>query len=68
MYPSYHLDAEYEQLDTRAPELPSNVQVVDNDEYADTPMSNTDASESISDKTFQKFADRVSQNPEQVLR
>lgn len=68
VYPSFHLDAEYEQLETRAPELPQNVQIVDNDEYNDLPMANTDAGETKTDKTFQKFADRVSQNPEQVLR
>lgn len=68
VYPSFHLDAEHEQLETRQPELPQNVQIVDNDEYNDLPMANTDAGESNTDKTFQKFADRVSQNPEQVLR
>lgn len=67
-YPSFHLDAEHEQLETRQPELPQNMQIVDNDEYNDLPMANTDVGESNTDKTFQKFADRVSQNPEQVLR
>lgn len=68
-YPSYHLDAEHEQLDTRAPALPKNVRIVDTDEYADTPMSNSaEGGESSVDKTFRKFADRVEQNPEQVLR
>lgn len=67
-YPSFHLDAAHEQLETRQPELPQNVQIVDNDEYNDLPMANTDAGESNTDKTFQKFADRVAQNPEQVLR
>ncbi|RPB12514.1 hypothetical protein P167DRAFT_565187 [Morchella conica CCBAS932] len=68
-YPSYHLDAEHEHLDTRAPALPKNVQIVDTDEYADTPMSNSaEGGESSVDKTFRKFADRVEQNPEQVLR
>lgn len=68
VYPSFHLDAEHEQLETRKPELPQNVQIVDSKEYNDLPMANTDAGESNTDKTFQKFADRVSQNPEQVLR
>ncbi|KAH0606369.1 uncharacterized protein H6S33_004030 [Morchella sextelata] len=68
-YPSYHLDAEHEHLDTRTPALPKNVQIVDTDEYADTPMSNSaEGGESSVDKTFRKFADRVEQNPEQVLR
>lgn len=68
VYPSFHLDAEHEQLETRQPELPQNIQIVDNDEYNDLPMANNDAGESNTNKTFQKFADRVSQNPEQVLR
>jgi pre-rRNA-processing protein TSR4 len=69
-YPAYFFDAEYETLDK-----PSKPQV-------DVNMANIDAGEGSSgggaedkvlfestmDKTFQRFADRLEQNPEQALR
>ncbi|KAF2661482.1 hypothetical protein K491DRAFT_587083 [Lophiostoma macrostomum CBS 122681] len=70
-YPHYHLDAEYETLDPSTPEIPSNARM-----DLDAPSSSgggggkedREVFESTLDKTFQKFADRVGQNPEQVLR
>lgn len=76
-YPKYFLDAEYEALDTpsAASEPPSTL-----DTLKDTEMDDAGASGSIGkeeekqlfessmDKTFQRFADRLAQNPEQVLR
>ncbi|KAF2129915.1 hypothetical protein P153DRAFT_315322 [Dothidotthia symphoricarpi CBS 119687] len=71
-YPYYHLDAEYETLDTPStPQLPSNARLdLDTDGSTSTGGGKEDKEvfESSHDKTFQKFADRVGQNPEQVLR
>ena len=76
-YPTYHLDADYETL---SPESPSSIPAsarVDNDfDIAEssaggsgaTNKEDKEAFESSLDKIFQKFADRVAQNPEQVLR
>ncbi|KAF6219184.1 hypothetical protein HO133_005009 [Letharia lupina] len=66
-YPSYHLDAEYESLDPDPP-TPSKTAM---DTDAEGPGGNDDekdAFESTIDRTFQKFADRLAQNPQQVLR
>ncbi|KAF2084540.1 hypothetical protein K490DRAFT_48943 [Saccharata proteae CBS 121410] len=74
-YPSYHLDADYETLSVpTAPSIPSNTRL--DPDAAEPGSSSTtitakdekEAFESIMDKTFQKFADRLAQNPEQVLR
>jgi pre-rRNA-processing protein TSR4 len=71
-YPTYHLDAEYETLDAPStPQIPANARM-----DLDTSSSSAggggkedkEVFESSLDKTFQKFADRVGQNPEQVLR
>ncbi|KAL7276249.1 hypothetical protein RUND412_000756 [Rhizina undulata] len=66
-YPMYYLDAEYEVLENKAPEVPQNVEISEDVGGDDLPMSGT-AFENSLDKTFQKFADRVGQNSEQVLR
>jgi pre-rRNA-processing protein TSR4 len=71
-YPRYHLDAEYETLDAPSvPKIPDNVRMMD----IDTEESGSgggkedkDVYESSLDETFQKFADRLGQNPDQVLR
>lgn len=70
-YPSYHLDADYETLDPTPPSSasaskPSNMEIDPTDSAID--VFDKEAFESTLDKTFQKFADRVAQNPEQVLR
>ena len=73
-YPHYHLDAEYETLDTPSPsssQIPSNARM-DIDSASSSGggsgKEDKDIFESSMDRTFQKFADRVGQNPEQVLR
>lgn len=70
-YPSYHLDADFETLD--APHLPSSssARPMDIDDPPSTTSKDEDADtfESPSlDKTFRRFADRLAQNPLQVLR
>ena len=72
-YPKYNLDADYETLDI--PEKPTgSSQAVDFDETngssstAASGKEEPDAFENTIDKTFQRFADRLAQNPLQVLR
>ncbi|KAI5790649.1 programmed cell death protein 2 [Peziza echinospora] len=85
-FPTYHLDAEYEQLDAISPEtllkntstgvshIPSATDLLTNNNDSTTSGGGGGADEwggytkSDLDSTFQTFADRVSQNPEQVLR
>ncbi|TGO68606.1 hypothetical protein BOTNAR_0022g00140 [Botryotinia narcissicola] len=69
-YPLYYLvDADYETLDKEPLPPPPQAKIVD-----DTPDSSSGGKEdkeifeSTHDTTFQKFADRLSQNPEQVIR
>lgn len=69
-YPAYYIDADKEYIDATPEEIPQNVRV-DNGEGSSNSAGEKDmkdAFESSMDKTFQKFADRLSQNPEQVLR
>ena len=69
-YPSYHLDADFEFLDT--PILPSSSarpMEIDDSPAAARKDEDADAFESPSlDKAFRRFADRLAQNPLQVLR
>ena len=71
-FPSYHLDADYETLDD--PSLPSaSVKpTMDLDDgsggESSTSKEDPETFESSIDKTFQRFADRLAQNPQQVLR
>lgn len=71
-YPHFYLDAEYETLDAPStPEIPANARMdVDAEGSSSSGGGKEDKEifESSLDKTFQKFADRVGQNPEQVLR
>ncbi|KAI9699872.1 MAG: hypothetical protein M1820_007047 [Bogoriella megaspora] len=73
-YPSYHLDADYETLSPEKPSIPNNAQLDANFDTGDnissggTGKEDKELFESTLDKTFQKFADRLAQNPEQVLR
>ncbi|KAI5196620.1 hypothetical protein E4T38_08410 [Aureobasidium subglaciale] len=73
-YPSHYLDADYETLDIEKPEIPAQTRVdmdidnVDGASGAGADMDVKDAFESSMDKAFQRFADRMSQNPEQILR
>ncbi|KAK4957751.1 hypothetical protein LTR66_007265 [Elasticomyces elasticus] len=73
-FPAYYLDADYESLESDVPTVPSNARVdmnMDIDDIASSSNSakeDKEAFESTLDKTFQRFADRIGQNPEQVLR
>ncbi|KAF4545541.1 Pdcd2-c domain-containing protein [Lasiodiplodia theobromae] len=80
-YPSYHLDADYETLSPEDNSLPANAQLDPNAADPDDAAGEGSGSgagaaskedkqiyESLMDKTFQRFADRLAQNPEQVLR
>ncbi|KAF2278357.1 uncharacterized protein EI97DRAFT_465677 [Westerdykella ornata] len=72
-YPSYALDAEYETLDAPS-SLPIPAQArMDIDAEGSSSSGgggkeDKEIFESTLDKTFQKFADRVGQNAEQVIR
>lgn len=69
-YPFYYLaDADYETLD-KVEESPIPTQTMDLDEGggSGSQKEDKDVYESTIDKTFQKFADRLAQNPEQVIR
>jgi pre-rRNA-processing protein TSR4 len=70
-YPSFHLDAEYESLDALPPPSAADHQSVDMNEpsnLAGDGKEDADTFESTIDKTFIYFADRLAQNPLQVLR
>ena len=66
-YLAYSLDADYETLDPSPPSSlgPKLGTVTD---YIHSKDEDREAFESSLDKSFQRFADRLSQNPEQVLR
>ena len=65
-YPLFYLDADYETLVPDRPRAAQKVtQLLESD---DTPVSNSEADDGVLDTAFQSFADRVGQNPEQVLR
>jgi pre-rRNA-processing protein TSR4 len=68
-YPLYYLDPDYEELD-KIEDLPIPSQTMDLDEGvgSGSQREEKDAYEDKIDKTFQKFADRLAQNPEQVIR
>ncbi|MCJ1285768.1 hypothetical protein MMC26_005109 [Xylographa opegraphella] len=71
-YPSYHLDADYETLDQVSEQPIPSATMMDLDEpngaSSNSAKEDTDTFESTIDKTFQRFADRLAQNPLQVLR
>lgn len=70
-YPLYYLvDADYETLDKVSYDAPIPRQTMDIDEDGGSTgqKEDKDVYESTIDKTFQKFADRLAQNPEQVIR
>ncbi|KAI9894274.1 MAG: hypothetical protein M1814_004128 [Vezdaea aestivalis] len=68
----YHLDADYESLDQSQEPPPTDQKFfVDSDVSANEKTENgkeKEVFESSLDKAFQKFADRIAQNPTQVLR
>lgn len=75
-YPQFYLDADYEALgaDPAPPDQKIQLMEVDDGDVGGSGSSGRtkdivdDAAESHMDKTFQKFADRLYHNPEQVLR
>ena len=74
-YPKYPLEADYETLD-RTAEIPKTLEIpsdedamqIDESANANTDVNEKPIFESTLDRTFQRFADRLAQNPEQVLR
>ncbi|KAL6870317.1 programmed cell death protein 2 [Trichoderma novae-zelandiae] len=67
-YPTLYLaDADYETLDPSSTKLPANVTIADADAPEPSALDR-EAFESAMDATFQKFADRMAQNPEQCIR
>ncbi|KAF2466661.1 uncharacterized protein BDR25DRAFT_336466 [Lindgomyces ingoldianus] len=69
-YPHYHLDAEYEALEAQStPQIPNTARMdMDAEGSGVRGKEDKEVFESTLDKTFQRFADRIGQNPEQVLR
>lgn len=70
-YPKYHLDADTEYLTNEPLNTPSNARIdksATGEGGGDSSADNKALFESSMDKTFQRFADRLEQNPEQVLR
>ncbi|KAF3059195.1 putative 20S rRNA accumulation protein 4 [Daldinia childiae] len=71
-YPiAYLSEAEYETLDpTPAPSIPQNTRLVDVDDNDGKKGGKEDREvfESSMDAAFQRFADRLAQNPEQAIR
>lgn len=67
-YPTLYLsDADYETLDRTPAKTPANVRIEAAD--AEEPsMLDREAFESTMDAAFQKFADRLAENPDQVIR
>jgi len=65
-YPLYYLvDANYEILDKiEGPHIPTQTMDLDEDPGRSNQREDKDVYESTIDKTFQKFADRLAQNPE----
>ncbi|CUS08449.1 unnamed protein product [Tuber aestivum] len=78
-YPLFYLDAEYEAIEKtiglKAHQLKKYERLIsqaenDDDEKEGEPGqgSNTPSNDQIDDDVFQRFADRIANNPEQVLR
>jgi len=65
----YLVDANYEILDKiEDPPIPTHTMDLDEGPGGRNQKEDKDVYESTIDKTFQKFADRLAQNPEQVIR
>jgi pre-rRNA-processing protein TSR4 len=72
-FTSFYLDAYPEELEKEATasvpaKAESSGSAYDIEDSKSTPSLDKDTFESALDKTFQKFSDRISQNPDQVLR
>ena len=70
-HPLYHVDADKEYIDSETQTVPAHARLdrsaIDG-EGSGSAADEKAAFESSMDKTFQRFADRLAQNPEQVLR
>lgn len=66
-YPSYFVDADKEYLEPEPAAVPSNARL-DTEEGINSAAEEKALFESSMDKTFQRFADTLNQNPEQILR
>lgn len=67
-YPSYYIDADKEFLEPEPDAVPSNARLDTEDGSTSTAAEEKALFESAMDRTFQRFADTLNQNPEQVLR
>jgi pre-rRNA-processing protein TSR4 len=68
-YPLYYLDPDYEELDkVEDVKMPRQTMDLDEGGASGSQKEDKDVYEDRIDKTFQRFADRLAQNPEQVLR
>ncbi|KAM0230998.1 hypothetical protein ACHAPO_008827 [Fusarium lateritium] len=67
-YPTLYLaDADFETLDSTTTNVPANARMEAAD-AAEPSIIDREAFESSMDAAFQKFADRLAQNPDQVIR
>lgn len=67
-YVSSHIDADKEYLEPESQNVPAHARMDTNGESSNSAADDRTAFESTMDKTFQRFADRLAQNPEQILR
>lgn len=67
-YTALYLDADYETLDPKPAKLPEQNIQLDAADSEEPSALDREAFESAMDGTFQKFADRLEQNPDQVIR
>ena len=66
-YPASFVDADTEYLESEPDSIPTNA-TLDSEGGSNTAAEEKALFESFMDKTFQRFADRLTQNPEQILR
>jgi pre-rRNA-processing protein TSR4 len=68
-YPTYFLDADFESLEKQPTEqISQRIEIDQTATGSEQRGEDKEIFESSLDKTFQKFADRLAQNPEQILR
>ncbi|KAK8922476.1 hypothetical protein H634G_00596 [Metarhizium anisopliae BRIP 53293] len=68
-YPTLYLaEADYETLEPTSTKIPDNARIEEADAPETVSVLDREAFESSMDAAFQKFADRLAQNPDQVIR
>ncbi|TWU78170.1 hypothetical protein ED733_007666 [Metarhizium rileyi] len=68
-YPTLYLaEADYETLEPTSTKIPDNARIEEADAAETVSALDREAFESSMDAVFQKFADRLAQNPDQVIR